>query len=120
MGGFSGEFIDLIATRKSEIIEQEGNRVRKKIQGMSAQIDNMLRDIKITKLDIIELEKTMLERAAAKGKIEEARRLAKRKKRNKKDTQEWPFQGEYWADELGYFKIDTMSECPASMTQSAD
>ena len=26
---------------------------------------------------------------------------------------EW--QGEYWADELGYYRIDTKPECPENM-----
>ena len=80
----------------------------------------MLNDIKITKLDIVELEKTMLERAAIRGKIEDAKRTAQRKKRKKRGFNEWPFEGEYWADELGYYRIETKSECPASMTSGGN
>jgi hypothetical protein len=23
----------------------------------------------------------------------------------------WPFEGEYWIDELGYYQVDTLDEC---------
>ena len=43
-----------------------------------------------------------------------------RKQRTKKGYQSWPWEGEYWADELGYYRISTKSDCPASLRASGE
>ena len=72
--------------------------------------------LEISKLDILDMEGQM-NRAAETGKMEAARRQDKREKRIQSSELVWEYQGEYWADELGYYRLNTKSECPASITQ---
>ena len=60
----------------------------------------------------------MYEQSARAGKELEAAKTVKRTERLRKGYAEWPFEGEFWEDELGYYRVDVTPECPASMRQS--
>lgn len=107
----------LVEARKTAIIETEGKRIKTKIQTMADDLQEMLSSTDISKLDILDMETQMLERAAVTGELEEAKRQVKRSKRLKKGELVWPYEGEYWADEVGYYQVNTKSECPASLSE---
>ena len=85
---------------------------------MAAELQQMLVDADMHKLDILEMEAQMLRQASVTGKMEEAKRVVQRNKRLKDNERTWPYQGEYWADELGYYRVKSKPECPASMFQA--
>jgi tetratricopeptide (TPR) repeat protein len=106
-----------LEARKQARIAEEGQRVLDRVQGAVAELDDMLNGIEITKLDLLALETQMYERAAATGVLEtgstrEARRALRR---DKKNSRVWPWQGEYWVDELGYYQVTTAPDCPESL-----
>ena len=106
----------LVSERRIELLQQEHKRISTHINDRATELKQMLSGTELTKLDILELKTQMLEQASLDGKMEEARRTAKRKKRRKSSQQIWPYDGEIWADELGYYQVKTKSECPASLT----
>jgi xanthine dehydrogenase molybdopterin-binding subunit B len=73
--------------------------------------------LEISKLDILDMETQMLNRAAQTGKMEDAKRQVRRNKRIRSGELVWEYQGEMWADEVGYYRVNTKSECPASMME---
>ena len=78
----------------------------------------MLANSEMFILDILRMKQQMYEQSAITGKELEAAKSVKRTERIRKGFAEWPFEGEFWADELGYYKVDVTAECPASMRQS--
>ena len=115
-----GEHDTHFETRRSRLAREDvaASSPRSTVKRHS-EIKGMLNQLKITKLDIGELQATMLEQAAVTGKMESARRIAVVKEYYEMQTS-GHFKGEYWADELGYFKISAKSECPMSMRPDQD
>lgn len=112
---FSTLGIAWLTERKDAIEQSEGQRIQQKLSALSMQLQTMLVALDISRLDILDLQTQMLNRAAELGKMEEAKRQVSRSKRRKKNEVVWDYQGEYWADEVGYYQFTVKSECPASM-----
>jgi hypothetical protein len=118
--GLSGrEFADRATERLTErrtlIIDVEGQRILAAGQLAHDEIREMLQALQITKLDILALEAELYERAARTGSLDFGDSIGKLRKLRRKGVQVWPFQGEYWADELGWYHVDARTDCPADM-----
>lgn len=109
---------DWLNQRRTALIQSEGARIRDHLYEQRSTLGQMLQDAKIFTLDIDRMKILLLEQAAATGKVPEAARVAERTERTRKGWQEWPFEGEIWADELGYYRVDTPPECPASLREA--
>ncbi len=116
---FSEKAARWVEERKAEIIRQEGRRIADRVAAMKAQLDGMLGDIEMAKLDMMQFETRLYERASVTGKAPEARRMVTRKFRVKPNQRWWPWEGEYWADEVGYYRVTAKPECPLGLTPSA-
>ncbi len=113
---FAAASADWMRERHSSLIEAEGERIRDRIQGREAELQQMLTDAEISKLDIMQMETQLYQMASLKGEASlESRRTVDRKLRVKKGWRYWPWEGEYWADELGYYRITAKPDCPAGM-----
>lgn len=106
-----------VTARRSTIVESEGRRILSRIQSMEAELGELLGNSDVTKLDLMQMEARLYERASFTGKLPESKRRVKRQLRAKSQERIWDWQGEYWADEVGYYKVDTKPECPENMTQ---
>jgi len=107
---------DLLDARRTERIRQEGRRILDEVDDAVAELDTMLADIEITRLDLLSMEQQMYERAAVEGSIEAGnQRKGREARRDKRTTRRWPWQGEYWADELGWYRMNTAPNCPESL-----
>jgi hypothetical protein len=106
-----------VSARRETIIANEGGRILSRIQSMEGELSEMLGNSDVTKLDLMQMEARLYERASFTGKLPESKRRVKRKVRARGQERLWDWQGEYWADEIGYYKIDTKPECPENMTQ---
>jgi hypothetical protein len=104
-----------VEARRDTLVDDEGKRIGARIDEQEAQIGQMLADTEIFGLDILRMKTQLYEQAASIGKMPNAARTVKRDDRVRKGWQEWPFEGEVWADELGYYRVDATPECPASM-----
>jgi tetratricopeptide (TPR) repeat protein len=102
--------------RRSELINAEGLRVFNHIRTARDQLVEMLSNVEITKLDIMTYETRMLEKASMTGTLDYGDRIGQlRRLRKKKGVRVWPFQGEYWGDEMGYYQIQTRPDCPEGL-----
>lgn len=101
--------------RRDALVKKEGGRVLERIRAQEAELGADLGNAEIFGLDILRMKTQLYEQAATIGKMPNAARTVSRKERVRKGWREWPFEGEIWADELGYYRVETMPECPASM-----
>lgn len=115
---FAAASADWMRERRGALIAAEGQRIRDRIQRREAELQQMLTDAEISKLDIMQMETQLYQMASLKGEASlETRRTVDRKLRVKKGWRYWPWEGEYWADELGYYRITAKPDCPAGMAQ---
>ncbi|NCG18213.1 MAG: hypothetical protein GWP91_04270 [Rhodobacterales bacterium] len=107
-----------VESRRNSIIQAEGGRVVAKGRYAQKDLKQMLEGIELTRLDLLNLEAEMYERASATGKLDFGDRVGKLRdmRKRKKNAQVWPFEGEYWADELGWYQLDARPDCPATMS----
>lgn len=102
--------------RREAIVSQEGQRVVDTATKARNELKNMLGNIQITKLDMMQYETSQLERASITGTLAQGDRIGQlRKLRTRPGTQVWPWQGEYWADETGYYQVVARPDCPESL-----
>ncbi|MEL6347425.1 MAG: hypothetical protein AAFV53_30195 [Myxococcota bacterium] len=102
--------------RHDTLSATEADRVKGAITRREAELGQMLNDAELFKLDILRQETRLYEAASAAGAIPDPPRKVRRDVRTKKNQLFWPFQGEYWADEAGYYRIETAPECPDGLT----
>lgn len=107
-----------LGSRKQALVEGEGGRVKARFAQQATELAEMLANADIFVLDILRMKTQLYEQSAAQGKLLEAAKTVQRKERVRKGWQEWPFEGEFWLDEVGYYRVDIVPECPASMRQS--
>lgn len=102
--------------RRDEIARTEGDRVLAAAVRKRDELDQMLGSVEITKIDILQFETQLYEKAAVTGQIDYGDRIGQlRKLRKTRGARVWPYQGEYWADELGYYRYDVRPDCPTDM-----
>lgn len=113
---------DLVTSQKDARVRTEGARVLARIGRAKQDLDGMLEGIEITRLDLLALETKMYERAAATGVLDYGNRVDKLKelRRTKKGFRVWPWQDEYWADELGWYVFSARPDCPESMARGEE
>jgi tetratricopeptide (TPR) repeat protein len=105
-----------LEARKAAIINEEGKRVIGTVTRKRDELAQMLTNVQLTRADILMYQTNLLEAAAATGKEPKPPRAqAVRKDRRVRKTLTWPFEGEYWGDELGYYRYDVRPECPATL-----
>lgn len=93
------------------------DRVLARLNGMNRQLIDYLGQSEIYKLEMLSKKRRLLE-AAASGRVQEMIRLRVRGFREPPGYQSWPFEGEYWVDELGWYQIDTLDECKEIMDRA--
>ena len=113
LGNFTAPQIALLETRRDQIITEQGARIKAKGTWKIQQIDGMLQNMKITRLDITEIKQRILNKEAALGERLGTKRQAIRRIKKKPGHHSWLYQGEQWADELGYYEIKVKSDCPS-------
>ena len=106
---------DWLQARRDAIVKEEGERLRDRIAGQAQDLSGMVTDADIFSLDVLRMQSQLYEQAAIRGKMEAAARTVKREDKPRKGWREWPYEGEDWADELGYYRIEATPECPVSM-----
>ena len=116
---FAQTAMDWVNERRGEIIETEGGRILRRVKKMETELSEMIANSDVTKLDLMQMESRLFERASFTGKMPEAKRRVKRKVSARVTERKWDWQGEYWADEVGYYRVDTTPECPENMMQGS-
>lgn len=119
LGAASERVAGWASGRADAIEEKEGARVLSRARRQASELEELLTGLELARIDILQLESRLYEQAAATGTLEQGGRVAKLRdlRKQKRDHQVWPFQGEYWVDELGWYQVDATSACPASMAR---
>ena len=112
---FAQSAMEWLTERRATLVKSEGDRIQARAASMEAELNEMLSNSDVTKLDLMQMETRLLERASFTGKMPESKRRVKRQVRARVTERIWDWQGEYWADEIGYFRVDTKPECPEGM-----
>jgi tetratricopeptide (TPR) repeat protein len=101
--------------RHNEIVRNEGERFRAKLVTATEGLGEMLTNVEISKLDMLQFETRLYEQASITGQLSDTERRVMRTERVRKGWLYWPYEGEFWADELGYYKVNAIPECPAGL-----
>jgi tetratricopeptide (TPR) repeat protein len=110
---FANRAMMTLRSRQTNIKREEGARIKDKATSARDKLGDMLANLKITKLDMMQFETMQLEQAAITGELDTGDRIGQlRKLRTRPDTRMWPWQGEYWADEVGYYNVVSRPDCP--------
>lgn len=120
VGGRAGEIAkELVSSQRDARVRKEGERILARVDDAKAELASMIEGLEITRLDLLNLETEMYERAAATGVLEYGNHIEqlRKLKKEKRGFRVWPWQGEYWADELGWFVFSARPDCPESMAR---
>lgn len=93
------------------------DRVLVQLNDMNRQLIDYIGQAEVYKLEMLSSKRKLLE-AAATGRVQELIRTRQRGFRVPPGYNEWPFQGEYWMDELGWYQVDTLDECKEILKQA--
>jgi len=96
--------------RKRQATERKGREAMAKLRGMLASLQANLGSSEIYKVELITAEKDLYD-AAFRGQL--MNKIANRKMDPNvpEGYRYWPFEGEYWLDELGWYEVNTINEC---------
>ncbi|HJN75744.1 MAG TPA: hypothetical protein QGF58_17580 [Myxococcota bacterium] len=111
---------NLVRERRKEIVLGEGERLKDQAQLSVDELTSMLNDTEIAKLDMLKLETRLYEQASMTGKLADIERTAMRRERVRRGFVAWPYEGEYWVDEVGYYKVNARPECPEGLMTGSD
>ncbi len=114
---FSGWATDEVEKRRVFLVESEGKRIQARAKRMADELAQMMDDVEISKLDMMDFERRLFQAASVKGDMLDKRETVLRTKRVKDNERYWPWEGEYWADEIGYYRIQAKPDCPQGMSQ---
>jgi len=114
---FAQTAMEWVSARREALVKAEGERILKRVRRMANELNELIANSDVTKLDLMQMESRLYERASFTGKMPEAKRQVKRDVRAAVTERLWDWQGEYWADEVGYYRIDTTPECPEDLVQ---
>jgi len=80
------------------------------LRGMHIELGGHLGNAELYKIEMITAEKNVYD-AAYRGNLME--KMAKRglDRSVPEGYRYWPFEGEYWVDEIGWYEVNTINEC---------
>jgi len=114
---FTARLKPLVTARRDARALEQGARLLDAVKASEDDLADMLTGIELTRIDLLSQEARMYDQAAASGGLPPAPEdLGQvRKDAKKKGKRFWPFEGEYWADELGWYRVDARPVCPNDM-----
>ncbi|MBN1337579.1 MAG: tetratricopeptide repeat protein [Deltaproteobacteria bacterium] len=116
---FAAQVSRWVAGRRQDIVQVEGERILSTLQRRTEELGGMLTSAEMSKLDMLQMETRLYEMASQTGKVPDADRQVRRGERVRKGFVWWPWEGEYWQDELGYYRVNALAECPAGLRAAA-
>jgi tetratricopeptide (TPR) repeat protein len=101
---------DQLQNRRNEATAGKGKEALAKLRGMHVVLGEHLGNAEIYKVEMITAEKDIYQ-AAYHGKLMEKIAARKMLRDVPAGYRFWPFEGEYWMDELGWYEVNTVNEC---------
>jgi hypothetical protein len=112
-GGLRDELLENVA-RQKELVQRIGGKF---VQGRLADMAHLI-DVLEGDRELIAFEATKGEKEMLEGRFDAAAQLASQRLARPPMPQTgheyWPFDGEYWPDEIGYYRYTVKDACPRS------
>jgi TolA-binding protein len=98
------------ALAKSFAIESTGNLARGRYERLISELQDYMNQIDAVDLEVATFERGQLSQEMQAQQVT-AERAAGGKVEVDEEHQVWPFDGEYWRDELGFYRQQVSSQC---------
>ena len=98
------------ALAKSFAIEQTGNLARGRYERLTSELQDFMNQIDAVDLEVATFERGQLSQEMQAQQVT-AERAAGGRVEVDEEHQVWPFDGEYWRDELGFYRQQVTSQC---------
>ncbi len=98
--------------RAAAAAREKGGSALARLRAMHAVLLDHLGNAELYKIEMITAEKNIYD-AAFQGRLAEKVTARKLDPNVPEGYDFWPFDGEYWIDELGWYEVNTINECLA-------
>jgi hypothetical protein len=103
-----------ITVQKSLVVDKAGGLAKERVNRLVRELAQLIKRVIKIEIEILQGEKGQLEaelqeeqqRAAASAKAVDVSRIVV-----DDEHEYWPFRGEYWRDELGYYRVKLINKC---------
>lgn len=99
-----------ITLAKSFAIDQAGDLARSRYNRLIEELQDLLNQIDTVDLEIATYQRGQLSQELQQQQLEAAR-VGRGRVEVDEEHQVWPFDGEYWRDELGFYRQQVTSQC---------
>jgi tetratricopeptide (TPR) repeat protein len=99
-----------LTLRQQESTERKGRQVLSRLRLMLVTLQEHLGNAELYKVEMITSQKNLYD-AAYQGRLAEKIQARQLDRDVPDGFRFWPFEGEYWVDELGWYEINTVNEC---------
>lgn len=99
-----------IFVAKSFAIDQTGDLARARYNRLIDELNELMTQVDTVELEIATFQRGQLD-AEAQQQMTELARSGGLEVRVDEEHQMWPFDGEYWRDELGFYRQQVTSQC---------
>ena len=99
-----------IAIAKAFAVDQTGDLARGRYNRLITELQELLNQVDGIAIEILNYRRGTLEQAMQQQQIEAARTGGGNVEVDE-EHQVWPFDGEYWRDELGFYRQQVTSQC---------
>ena len=110
----AGNILQDLTLQKSLAANDAGNLARERLKRLSTEITELVRQAIKVEYETLQAQKGVLE-AEAKNEQVSAASGAKKKGFGEvvadDEHEKWPFDGEYWKDELGFYRFKVSNKC---------
>lgn len=113
--GLTAVVVPTLEAHVAQVQSTQGGRIRAHLSASRANLQDMLTGIELTRIDLLRLESKLYTQASMGVDITEMDRQTDYKRIRKSGKRVWAYQGEYWADELGWYRVIATPECPKAL-----
>ena len=110
-----------ITLQRSLTVNEAGELARQRVSRLVAELANLIKRVLKIEIEILQGEKGQLEQEIVQEQQTMASDRATDISRIVVDDEHhyWPFKGEYWRDELGYYRVRLLNRCEKSAPEGA-
>ena len=106
-----GDVTDALNLARDLAIRNAGTLARDRYERNLAELGGQLRDASKILIDITAAERNKLDQAVVSGQLSKQDALTYGVVKPDVEHVLWPFNGEYWRDELGFYRQVVVSKC---------
>jgi tetratricopeptide (TPR) repeat protein len=112
------ELHDRLSTERASLVEEAGQRIRAKLEYERDQLRFLLAQALRIQIEVSRKEREALEGSLAKGSQVEVVRDLKYSHAVSDEHLYWPYEGEFWRDELGTYSYTLTKGCKDRLPRS--